>query len=141
VQTEKPKSRQKNKNNSKIKITGKYVVYNLISGKSIVYEGKNHWINYLSLRMLLLLPVFENMTDEYTVTNKRLVIIIGIISRRTLEMNLSKIETVKVNRGIFGRMLNYGDITVIGSGRTREPFKKIGDPMEFKKKFNEQVHA
>lgn len=48
-------------------------------------------------------------------------------------MVLPKIETIAVQQGILGRMLNYGTIVVVGSGGTREPFKKIAAPLEFRK--------
>lgn len=77
------------------------------------------------------------MTSEFAITNKLIIIKVGLISRRTLEMNLSKIESVNVDQGILGRMLGYGTIVVIGTGGTKEPFASIADPMNFRKKFQE----
>lgn len=71
------------------------------------------------------------------VTNKRIIIKTGIISRKTFEMNLNKIETVNVDQSIFGRMFGFGTITVIGTGGTREEFPDIAKPTEFRKKFQE----
>lgn len=71
------------------------------------------------------------------VTNKRIIVKIGIFSRRTLEMNLNKIESVNVDQNIFGRMFGYGTITIIGTGGTREAFPNIGDAVEFRKRFQE----
>ena len=36
----------------------------------------------------------------------------GFIRRRTMEMNLSKVETVDVIQGIFGRVFDYGSIVI-----------------------------
>jgi uncharacterized membrane protein YdbT with pleckstrin-like domain len=52
-------------------------------------------------------------------------------------MNLSKIESVNVEQSIMGRILNYGSITIIGSGGTRETFHNIAHPLEFRKSFQE----
>ena len=71
------------------------------------------------------------------VTNKRIIVKTGIISRRTLEMNLNKIESVNVDQSIMGRMLGYGTITIIGTGGTRESFPDIGHAVEFRKRFQE----
>ena len=59
------------------------------------------------------------------------------MSRRTLEMNLSKIKSVNVDQSIFGRLLGYGTITIIGTGRTGELFPNIAEPLQFRKKFQE----
>ena len=61
----------------------------------------------------------------------------GLISRKTLEMNLNKIESVNVDQSIMGRMLDYGTITIIGTGGTRESFPNIGNAVEFRKRFQE----
>jgi len=55
----------------------------------------------------------------------------------TLEMNLTKIESIGVDQSILGRILSYGDITVIGTGGTREVFYDIASPVKFRKTFQE----
>ena len=45
---------------------------------------------------------------------------------------MSKVESVQVDQGLVGRLLNYGTITVIGTGGTREPFSMIEDPLAFR---------
>ena len=62
----------------------------------------------------------------------------GFISRRTIEINMSKVESVEVNQDIFGRLLNYGTIVVIGTGGTKEPFALIGDPLAFRRAVQSQ---
>jgi len=119
---------------------GSYVRSNLGGGEKVVYEAKLHWIIFVSLKAILtlfIIPLIEFSTSEFAITNKRVIIKVGLISRRTLEMNLSKIESVVVNQGILGRMLGYGTIVVVGTGGTREPFAYITDPLTFRKKFQE----
>jgi uncharacterized membrane protein YdbT with pleckstrin-like domain len=119
---------------------GTYVQSSLISGEQVVYEAKLHWIIFVSLKAIFTLfiaPLIAQKTSEFAITNKRIIIKVGLISRRTLEMNLSKIESVNVNQGILGRILGYGTIVVVGTGGTKEPFAGITDPMTFRKKFQE----
>src|SRR6202521_2326432 len=61
-------------------------------------------------------------TSEFAVTNKRIIIKVGFLKRRTLEMQVQKVETVAVNQGIGARILGYGDILVTGTGGTKEAF-------------------
>lgn len=72
-------------------------------------------------------------TSEFAVTDKRVIIKVGLIRRRTLEIQLSKVESVAVIQGILGRMLGYGEIVVRGTGGTPEPFPNIDRPLEFRR--------
>lgn len=86
---------------------------------------------------LFIAPIIDRYTDEFAVTNRRVIVKTGLISRKTLEMNLSKIESVNVDQSIFGRLLGYGTITIIGTGGIRESFPNISEPILFRKKFQE----
>lgn len=72
-------------------------------------------------------------TTELGITNKRVIAKSGLIRRNTIEINLQRIESIRVNQGIFGRMLNYGSIVVAGAGNPHAPIAGISDPMEFRK--------
>ena len=119
---------------------GKYVEDNLVKDENVVYEAKLHWMLFVSLRALITLfiaPIIAYTTSEFAITNKRIIMKVGLTRRRTLEMNLQKIETVNINQGILGRMLGYGTVTIIGTGGTRESFPRIANPLEFRKRFQE----
>jgi uncharacterized membrane protein YdbT with pleckstrin-like domain len=119
---------------------GKYVDNNLIKDEKVEYETTYHWIIFCNLWALLTLfigPLIHKLTDEFAITNKRVIIKTGLISRKTFEMNHSKIESVNVDQGILGRILGYGTIRITGSGGTKESFPRILKPLEFRKKFQE----
>ena len=121
---------------------GSYVNSNLIQGERVELETSYHWMIFCNLRAVLTLfiaPLIDIWTDEFVITNKRVVMKTGLISRRTLEMNLSKIESVNVEQGVLGRILGYGTIRIIGTGGTREAFPMIKRPLEFRRKFQELV--
>lgn len=119
---------------------GKYVDSNLISGEKVVYEGKLHWIVFVSLGAIFTLwigPLIQWFTNEYAITNKRIIVKVGFISRTTLELNHLRVESVNVNQTILGRILGYGTLVVIGTGGTTQPFRRISRPLEFRKAFQE----
>lgn len=119
---------------------GNYADNNLIGGENVIYESKYHWKIFFTLSGLFTLfiaPALARWSDEFVITNKRIICKTGIFSRKTLEMNLNKIESVNVDQSIFGRMFGYGTITIIGTGGTRESFPNIGSAVEFRKKFQE----
>ena len=78
-------------------------------------------------------------TSEFAVTSKRLVVKVGFIRTNSLEVLLNKVESIRVNQDILGRILGYGSITVSGTGGTREPFHKIDSPSEFRRQAQEQI--
>jgi uncharacterized membrane protein YdbT with pleckstrin-like domain len=75
---------------------------------------------------------FHRWTTETDVTNLRVVHKSGFIKRRTFEMSLDKVESVDVNQSILGRILNYGDVTIMGVGEGRETIKTIASPLTFR---------
>jgi len=119
-----------------------YVENNLIQGEQVVYRAELHWIIFIwpvifSFVLIgipwLITAILQKKTTEMAVTNKRVIIKTGIISRRTIEMNLSKIENIEVNQSIIGRIFGYGIITIVGTGGTHESFKNVSQPLDFRK--------
>ncbi len=145
-----------------------YVDQHLDPGETVIYRARLHWIVYLSPVILLgvgvvfvlpgrlpggsyaglailgvgligLLAAWIRQTSsEFAVTNKRIIIKVGFLSRRTIELNMSKVESIEVDQDIFARLLNYGTITVIGTGGTKEPFVLIDDPLGFRHAVQQQ---
>ena len=89
---------------------------------------------------LWILPLIEYWTSEFAITNKRVIVKMGLIRRHTLELNLQRVESVSVDQTTIGRILGYGTITIIGTGGTREPFRRIAHPLEFRKAVEEQLN-
>lgn len=119
---------------------GTYVNNHLIRDEFVVFETNYHWVIFGSLKgifTLFLAPVIEKWQSEFVITNRRIIIKTGLVSRKTVEMNLSKIESVNVDQSVMGRILQYGSITIIGTGGTRETFHNISKPIEFRKAFQE----
>lgn len=85
----------------------------------------------------LALPIIAKETTELVITNRRIIAKFGLISRYTIEINLPKVESISVSQSVFGRMLNYGDLQIVGTGGTREPIPNIDNPLMFRRKFDE----
>ena len=86
---------------------------------------------------LLALIYYKNA--EYGVTNKRVVIKIGLIRRQSLEIMLDKVEAVMVDQTFFGRIFNYGRITIVGTGGTNDSYPYIPNPLEFRRQVQQQI--
>jgi uncharacterized membrane protein YdbT with pleckstrin-like domain len=119
---------------------GTYVNNHLIRDEFVVFETNYHWVTFASLKgvfTLFVAPVIDRWQSEFVITNRRIIIKTGLVARKTVEMNLSKIESVNVDQSVVGRILRYGSITIIGTGGTKETFHNISHPIEFRKAFQE----
>lgn len=76
---------------------------------------------------------------QMAVTNKRVLLKTGMASRRTLDLMLSKVESIGVDETVLGRMLGYGTVHLRGTGGTPESFTKISHPQEFRRHVQEQI--
>ncbi len=85
------------------------------------------------------LGVVKRNATEIAVTNKRVLIKTGIFQRRTVELLLSKIESVGVDEPLLGRMLGYGSVVVRGTGGTPELFDRITNPIEFRRQIQGRI--
>lgn len=72
------------------------------------------------------------MTSEFAVTTTRLIFKVGLIARYTTELLLAKVESIGVTQGLLGRLLNYGDLIVTGTGGAKELFRRVRDPIGFR---------
>lgn len=103
-------------------------------------EGAAAVLVLLAIILLIAGATRRNAT-EMAVTNHRVIIKVGLVGRRTIEMLLSKIESIEVKETAVGRMLGYGTIVVIGTGGTPEPFHQVAHPLEFRSMVQQQIES
>jgi uncharacterized membrane protein YdbT with pleckstrin-like domain len=136
-----------------------YIESNLLPDESIAYKARLHGIVFwkpvaltvlgiiflviqpiigsivVAIGLLALIPPLVNYTtSEFGATNKRVIIKVGLIRRRTLELLLRHVEAILVDQSVMGRILNYGSVTLTGTGGVRETFGNISNPLEFRRR-------
>ena len=79
------------------------------------------------------------LSSEFGVTSKRVLGKTGFLRRTSLDIVLNKVEAIRLSQSILGRILNYGDIEVTGTGGTDEVLRFIPDPLIFRKVVQEQL--
>jgi hypothetical protein len=83
--------------------------------------------------LLFLVAVVRRWTTELVLTNRRIITKQGLVARNTVEMNLGKVESLHVNQSLMGRLFDYGDVTVVGTGSSLEPLRGISSPLELRR--------
>jgi uncharacterized membrane protein YdbT with pleckstrin-like domain len=142
-----------------------YVEKSLIPGEKVVYRASlyrlpflwlilpaiaafgaavfHYWIVAL-VALIVAGLIFVNLwarraSAEFAVTSKRIIVAVGAMRRRTLELMLDKVEGVGVEQSLPGRIFNFGTVTITGSGGTRESFDNIAAPLEFRRQVQAQL--
>jgi len=144
-----------------------YIDETLLPDEHVVYRTALHWIIFLrpvfvilvglalliAFRkvplvgapvlllgvLLLIAPLVAYWGTEFGVTNKRMIVKVGFIRRRTLELLLRQVEALSVEQSLSGRMLDYGTITLSGTGGIREVFHRVREPLELRRRIQGQV--
>ena len=87
----------------------------------------------MAIALILLVSAWlRRRSSEFAVTNKRVIIKLGVMTTRSMELLLPKIEGITVTQSLWGRMFGFGEIVVTGSGGTQEPFDNIQSPLDFR---------
>ena len=76
--------------------------------------------------------LIRRSSTELAVTNRRVIAKFGFVRRSTVELNIAKIESVRVEQSVTGRLFNYGSVYVTGTGSTMDPIPFISDPIAFR---------
>ncbi len=144
-----------------------YIDETLLPDEHVVYRTRPHWIIFaravlvllagvavliafhavplagaavLVVGVVMLVPPFiAYQTTELGVTNKRMIVKVGFVRRRTLELLLRQVEALSVDQTLGGRMLGYGTITLSGTGGVREIFHRVREPLELRRRIQGQV--
>ena len=89
--------------------------------------------------VLAAVGVFRRNATEMAVTNKRVIAKTGLADRRTIELLLSRVESIAVEEPPLGRILGYGTVIVRGIGGTPETFDRIQNPLKFREQVQSQI--
>ncbi len=130
-----------------------YIDDSLVAGETIVHRAHVSWwsqVGYVILGVLtfwfLLGFVFLGIawvkvhSTEIAITNRRIIAKFGFVKRRTIEINIGQVESLRVDQGFWGRLLNFGTIIIAGTGSSLEPAPDISDPLVFRRKFMEATN-
>ncbi|ASZ78952.1 hypothetical protein 2050H1_186 [Serratia phage 2050H1] len=128
----------------------RYVDNNLISNESVVYRGRTTWwsafwpivfaLMFLpftfGFSLLLAVPsIIRILTTEIAITNKRIIVKSGLISRDVVELSVAKVESLNVKQSVWARILRFGTIVVYGAGNQQGKAVGIANALEFRRRF------
>lgn len=117
------------------------------NGEYIICRVKKHWLNYLlcvpffvvGIGFYWLLRLFF---DEIILTNRQFYVRTGILAREVVSTPLRKINNVRFEQGIIGRILGFGAIYVESAATLGvSGYDWIADPNKVKSIIDQAIDA
>ena len=93
---------------------------------SLLWLGKIYW-SWLS--------------QDYLITNRRVVKVEGIINKRSADSSLEKINDAVLTQDLIGRIFNYGDLDILTAADVAvDQYRMLNRAPEFKRQMLNQKH-
>ena len=112
-----------------------YVDNHLIAGENALFGPRLHGATYLSATSICTLGLWAliaRILNRYVVTNRRIIVKLGWLRQRSVEISVPKIESITVQSTFTSWMSGFGDIIVRGTGGTYEVFSGIAAAQTFR---------
>jgi uncharacterized membrane protein YdbT with pleckstrin-like domain len=119
-----------------------FAPWSSMKGGGASAAGPMRWVGAISLvaaAIVFGVGIVRRKATEMAVTTKRVIVKTGLADRRTVELLLSRIESIAVEEPPLGRILGYGTVIVRGTGGTPEVFPQITRPLEFREQVQRQI--
>lgn len=138
----------------------------LVKGEEVIIKAELHPAIYwksvgvlvLAVVMLLIIPQFfilfgivgvamlcaTILTQHYlllAVTNKRILARYGLLQMDVVDIRLSKIESIDLERMLTGHMFGYANVVIMGTGQRVIRIPYIRNAEAFRRFYNEMVLA
>jgi len=140
-----------------------------MTDSNIVYKAKLHWILFFWPFMLLCLAGFLEMRFEQlnyvalfmaifavlwggmfwmtyqfsslTIKKNQVILCTGVLVRKTLDIPLSKIESIDIRQSLLGSMLHYGALVITGTGGSRQMVNYLSKPLTCRRYIEQLMHG
>ncbi len=135
----------------------------------IVYQARLHWIFFLwpivllcfaiyigyeyeefyqpslfiaLIAMIWLFMMWLNYQFSSLIIKKNQVILrTGVLVRQTIDIPLTKIESIDIRQSILGSMLQYGSLVITGTGGTRQMVNYLNKPLTCRRYIEQLMHG
>ncbi|AHE66153.1 PH domain-containing protein [Legionella oakridgensis] len=139
-----------------------------MTNNNIVYQARLHWILFFWPLALLCLAVYAAINypilypvpyflvfialawlimiwvtyqfSSLTIKNKQVILCTGFLVRQTMDIPLSKIESIDIRQSIFGSILRYGSLVITGTGGSRQIITYLNKPLTCRRYIEQLMH-
>lgn len=135
---------------------------------NLVYKARLHWIlftwpvltfaigAYISMHFMQLYKaglaimgfavfweavVWLTYQCSYLIIKKKQIILCtGIFVRQTLDISLTKIESVDIRQSLLGSIFHYGSLVITGTGGTKQYINYLNKPLTCRRYIEQIMH-
>jgi len=140
-----------------------------MNDSNIVYQARLHWILFFWPCLLLCLALFLGMRFDQlhyvaiflalfaliwgamflmkyhfsylTIKKNQVILCTGVLVRKTLDIPLSKIESIDITQSLFGSLLHYGTLVITGTGGSRQMVDFLSKPLTCRRYIEQLLHG
>ncbi len=140
-----------------------------MTDSNIVYQARLHWIIFFWPVILLCLGGFLGLrftqlrevaiffilfavlwglmvwiTYQYsslTIKKTQVILRTGFLVRNTMDIPLSKIESIDIRRSLLGSLLHYGSVVITGTGGSRQSVNYLNRPLTCRRYIEQLMHG
>jgi|TARA_R110002126_G_scaffold110918_1_gene248332 uncharacterized membrane protein YdbT with pleckstrin-like domain len=139
-----------------------------MSKQRVIYQARLHWILFVwpvvllltglwlsfasvSFREVGVLAIFIAIAwgglmwltyqfSSLTIKEKQVILRSGILVRQTIDIPLSKIESIDIRQSILGSLFRYGSLLITGTGGTRQWMGYVAKPLTCRRHIEQLMH-
>lgn len=135
----------------------------------VIFQGRLHWIIfvgpllcffgglflglYFSVLKLpallfvcfgllwLLMTAITYRVSSLTIQHNQLVLRTGLLVRKTVNIPLSKIQSLDIRQSVLGSLFHYGSLLITGTGGTQYGIENINHPLTCRRHIEQLLHT
>jgi len=139
-----------------------------MSEQQVVYQARLHWILFLWPFLFLLFGLWFSVSvvsfremglfavliavawgllmwltyqfSSLTIKKKQVILRSGILVRQTIDIPLTKIESIDIRQSILGSLFQYGSLLITGTGGTRQWMAYVAKPLTCRRHIEQLMH-
>ncbi|MSO46648.1 MAG: PH domain-containing protein [Thermoleophilia bacterium] len=100
-------------------------------------------VSMIFIAVVVVLAWIKRLDSHYMVTNRRVVVRRGITNRNERSASIERIQNVNTKQGLYGRVLNFGDIEFDTAGSDISDsdlaLRGISDPHNMRDTFDREL--
>jgi Bacterial PH domain/Short C-terminal domain len=80
-------------------------------------------------------------SQDYVITNRRVMKVEGVLKKRSADSSLEKINDAVLEQSVFGRMLGYGDLDILTANeQSVDRYRMLSEAQTFKRTMLDEKH-
>jgi membrane protein YdbS with pleckstrin-like domain len=139
-----------------------------MTDSNIVYQARLHWVIFFwpvvllcsglfiglefeQVRMLgiffivfsllwILMMWVTYQSSSLTIKKTQVILRTGFLVRNTMDIPLSKIESIDIRRTLLGSLLHYGAVVITGTGGSRQMINYLNRPLTCRRYIEQLMH-